>query len=213
MSILDFFKKKNKTSNNNADEVFISSDKPYIVAEGCTDDLQSFRTYTERLKFQGLLKLELSCKVFYEEENGWVIEFFLPAPDIIEKVQEIRRNPKPCMFSVWIWFEDGTFDINFPSCCDLDVYAKEGIIWCPITLSETGFDSEEKKLKEKYPTKEDIERFMLEKISKHRIVEIEPKLVMESEDFDGEPILIENDTTKIFKKAFDAINSYFFAIN
>ena len=152
MSILDFFKKKNKTSNNNADEVFISSDKPYIVAEGCTDDLQSFRTYTERLKFQGLLKLELSCKVFYEEENGWVIEFFLPAPDIIEKVQEIRRNPKPCMFSVWIWFEDGTFDINFPSCCDLDVYAKEGIIWCPITLSETGFDSEEKKLKEKYPT-------------------------------------------------------------
>lgn len=211
MSIFDFF--KNKTKNNNGDEIFISSDKPYIVTDGCVDDLQSFRTYTERLKFKGLLELDLSCKVIFEEETGWIIVFFLPAPDIIEKVQEIRRNPKHCLFCVWIWFYDGTFVINFPSYCDLDVYAKEGIIWCPIALDETGFDSEEKNLKERYPEKRDIERFMLEKLSKHRIVEIEPKLVMEPEDFDGKPVSVENDTITIFKKAFDAINSYTQAIN
>lgn len=117
------------------------------------------------------------------------------------------------MFCVWIWFDDGTFVINFPSYCNLDIYAKDGIIWCPIALDETGFHSEEKILKERYPEKGGIERFMLEKISKHRIVEIEPKLVMEPEDFDGEPISIENDTTKIFQKAFDVINSYIFDIN
>ena len=213
MSIFDFFKNRNKIKKDNDDEIQISSDKPYIVTDSCDDDIQSFRTYTEPLKFDGIRKIALSAKIMYEEGNDWTIVFFLPASDIIEKIREIRRNPRQCMFCVWIWFDDGSFVINFPSYCDLDVYADEGIIWCPVTLGETGFDSEEKRLNEKYRDKGEICRFMLEKLSRHQIVEIEPKLVMEPEDFDGEPITVENDTIKIFQKAFDAINSYINNIN
>lgn len=209
MRIFDIF----KNINRDDDEIVISSDQPYIVTHSCIDGLQSYRTFTEPLKFDGIRKLNLSSKVAYEEENDYIIIFFLPAPDIIEKIHEIRRNPVHCMFSVWIWFDDGSFVINFPNCCDFDVYAKEGIIWCPITLDETGFDSEEKRLKEKYPEKGEICQFMLDKLSRHKIVEIEPKLVMEPEDFDGEPIAIKNDTIKIFKKAFDVINNYISNIN
>ena len=66
MSIFDFFKNRNKIKKDNDDEIQISSDKPYIVTDSCDDDIQSFRTYTEPLKFDGLRKIALSANIMYE---------------------------------------------------------------------------------------------------------------------------------------------------
>ena len=83
------------------------------------------------------------------------------------------------------------------------------IIWCHIVLGKTGFDSEAKKLQERYATEGEISRFIIDKLINHDIIEIEPKIVTESQTFEGASIKLYSPTTVPFKKALKSLQASF----
>lgn len=204
MGLFSFFKR------NKVEEGFqLDSRQPYKVI--CDDDegVTSYRTFTEQLRMGSDREVRLPVKFIYDADNLYQMILYFPAKDIVEKIKERRANPVPCLVSVWIWFDDGSFIINFPEECDMDFDPNGEIIWCHIVLGKTGFDSEAKKLQERYATEGEISRFIIDKLINHDIIEIEPKIVTESQTFEGASIKLYSPTTVPFKKALKSLQASF----
>ena len=204
MGLFSFFKR------NKVEEGFqLDSRQPYKVICGDDEGVTSYRTFTEQLRMGSDREVRLPVKFVYDADNLYQMILYFPAKDIVEKIKELRANPVPCLVSVWIWFDDGSFIINFPEECDMDFDPNGEIIWCHIVLGKTGFDSEAKKLQERYATEGEISRFIIDKLINHDIIEIEPKIVFESQTFDGAGIKLHSPTTVPFRQALKSLQASF----
>ena len=193
-------------STTDTEKIRLSSRNPYVVGSSEEDGVRWYRTFLPEFEWEVEGKVyKLPVKLGYDSTNLYELIFYLPTRDIIDRIHQIRENPEICYISLWIWFDDDSFIINIPDECNLDM-DPDGLVGSYlIKLGDTGFDSEENKLEDRFQNKDEICRFVIDKLRSHRIVKIQPTIITESDEIEGNSVGCQSDTVNLISRGFDVI--------